>query len=280
MKRAILAVVMSLLAGLGVASAQKVFHGGVPPTPIEREPVVPDSQPRASATCLLQLPELTIVHEPASGIIQIASMGTVLSYGGGWDHRQVKPYLFHLRHQSWKGAFWKVNTSRGEVTLVWGGLLGGTESALDIQVRTVAAQDSLVRPRTTFTSSEQDRLQRIGRLVASGAAWSGIARECDEFVKMSPGTDRHAAVAAIAAAMTEPGGRMTEKDISQEIAKAQERLREAKAAREEAAAALQNATQKQAQSFETLSAVLKRLQEADEAITRSIKQQGVSVRMV
>jgi hypothetical protein len=116
---------MSLLAGLGVASAQKVLHGGMPPTPIERKPVVPDSQPRAPATCLLQLPELTIVHEPASGMIQIASMGTVLSYGGGWDHRQVKPYLFHLRHQSWKGAFWKVNTSRREVTLVWGGLFGG-----------------------------------------------------------------------------------------------------------------------------------------------------------
>jgi len=383
MKRATLTVMMSLLAGLGVAWARQVPHEGVPPIPIERKAVVPDSQLRASATCLLQLPELTIVHEPASGIIQIASMGMVLSYGGGWDHRQVKPYLFHLRHQSWKAAFWKVNTSRREVALVWGGLfggigpsgksevmkeiqgarigvavdvaggsdtcppdrffiripqaqlyvhtatklvrlaaagatlsigddweicqlqpflyhirlktwrgfhwklntsragvwrtsgsfcqLGGTDSALDVQVRNVTVEDSLARPRTTFTSSEQDRLRRIARLIASGAPWAAVARECDEFAKISPGTDRHAAVAVIATGTAEPGGRMTEKDISQEIAKAKERLRETKEARQEVAVAFENAAQRQAQLFETLSAVLKRMQEADEALVRNLK---------
>jgi hypothetical protein len=73
---------------------------------------------------ILRLPDAYIVYEPSGDIFQIASLGTVLSYGRGWERRQVKPYLFHIRHQSWKNYFWKVNTSRREVYLVWGGLFG------------------------------------------------------------------------------------------------------------------------------------------------------------
>jgi len=228
---------------------------------------------RAPDRFFIRVPQAQLYVQTGTKLVRLAAAGTTISTGDDWEVCELSSFLYDIRLKTWRGFYWKLNTSRAGVWRTSGQFcqLGGTESALDIQVRTVAAQDSLVRPRTTFTSSEQDRLQRIGRLVASGAAWSGIARECDEFAKMSPGTDRHAAVAAIAAATAEPGGRLTEKDISQEIAKAQERLREAKGARDEAGAALENAAQKQAQLFETLSAVLKRLQETDEALVRNIK---------
>jgi len=73
---------------------------------------------------VLRLSDAYIVYEPSSDVFQIAAQGAVLSYGDGWDRAQVKPYLFHLRHRSWKNHFWKVNTSRKEVYLVWGGPFG------------------------------------------------------------------------------------------------------------------------------------------------------------
>lgn len=73
---------------------------------------------------VLRLSDAYIVYAPPSDVFQIAAQGAVLSYGEGWERVQVKPYLFHLRHKSWKNHFWKVNTSRKEVYLVWGGLFG------------------------------------------------------------------------------------------------------------------------------------------------------------
>lgn len=73
---------------------------------------------------VLRLPDAYIVYEPARDVFQIAALGAVLSYGDGWERVQVKPYLYHLRHTSWKNHFWKVNTSRREVYLVWGGVFG------------------------------------------------------------------------------------------------------------------------------------------------------------
>lgn len=77
---------------------------------------------------VLRLPDAYIVYEPSQDRFQIAALGAVLSYGDGWERRQVKPTLFHLRHQSWKNHFWKVDTSRKEVHLVWGGVFGHTWS--------------------------------------------------------------------------------------------------------------------------------------------------------
>jgi len=73
---------------------------------------------------VLRLPDAYIVYEPARDVFQIAALGAVLSYGDGWERVQVKPYLFHIRHKSWGNHFWKVNTSRKEAYLVWGGVFG------------------------------------------------------------------------------------------------------------------------------------------------------------
>ncbi len=73
---------------------------------------------------VLRLKDAYIVYVPSDDTFQIAALGGVLSYGDGWDRAQVKPYLYHLRHRSWTNHFWKVNTSRREVYLVWGGAFG------------------------------------------------------------------------------------------------------------------------------------------------------------
>lgn len=88
---------------------------------------------------IMRLPDAYIVYEPSRDVFQIAALGAVLSYGDGWERVQVKPYLFHLRHRSWKNHFWKVNTSRKEVYLVWGGVFGrigtkpGAAPALEVE---------------------------------------------------------------------------------------------------------------------------------------------------
>jgi hypothetical protein len=75
------------------------------------------------------LPDASLVYEPGSRSLEIKAMGTVLSRGEGWERRQVKPYLYHLRLASWKCYFWLVNTSRREVYVVFDGVFGGIGKA-------------------------------------------------------------------------------------------------------------------------------------------------------
>ena len=71
------------------------------------------------------LPDAALVYEPSRKSLQIMAMGTLLSHGEGWEVRQVKPYLYHLRRASWKCYFWLINTARREVYVVWDGIFGG-----------------------------------------------------------------------------------------------------------------------------------------------------------
>jgi hypothetical protein len=81
-----------------------------------------------------------LVHDPNTGTKQIIADGMVLSYGGDWEIKQLKPYLYHLRLKTWKGFYWKVNTSRKEAYKIEGGTfgtLGGEETKLQMAVRVV-----------------------------------------------------------------------------------------------------------------------------------------------
>ena len=81
-----------------------------------------------------------LVYAPGSGTKQIAAEGNVLSYGGDWQVSKLKPYLYHIRLQTWKGFYWKVNTSRKEVYQVSGGTfgqLGGTDAKKDFTIDVV-----------------------------------------------------------------------------------------------------------------------------------------------
>lgn len=116
-KRPVLAGAL-LSVGFALAAAAA---GQTPAAPMK---VIAKGKGLQVTNYVLRLSDAYIVYAPPSDVFQIAAQGAVLSYGDGWDRAQVKPYLFHIRHRSWKNHFWKVNTSRKEVYLVWGGLFG------------------------------------------------------------------------------------------------------------------------------------------------------------
>jgi hypothetical protein len=118
-----------------------------PPAPDEPEAPVLEA-PRPGALALAQPERFTLnfsdaylVYDPQSGTLQITAQGNVLSYGGDWEARKVKPYLFHMRLKTWQGFFWQVNTSRKEVFRVRGGtfgsVMGGTSARLAVNVEVV-----------------------------------------------------------------------------------------------------------------------------------------------
>ncbi|MEI6156789.1 MAG: hypothetical protein WCP87_00310 [Atribacterota bacterium] len=85
----------------------------------------------------LDFTSASLVHEPSTGVLQIIAEGSVLSYGQDWEIIQLKPYLYHLKKNSWKGFFWKVNTTRKEayeVTQGTFGQLGGVEKIIPFTI--------------------------------------------------------------------------------------------------------------------------------------------------
>lgn len=114
--------------------------GGVEnPIPGIRVEVVGGSDTQAPQRFLLRFSSSYLVYEPSSGTLQIPAELMVLSYGKDWDVQELKPYLYHLRLKTWKGFYWKVNTSRKEAYKVEGafGSMGGQETPLKMGVRVV-----------------------------------------------------------------------------------------------------------------------------------------------
>ena len=109
---------MFFAAGCGLAAAAAVQ------APTLQKQVITKAKGPQVTNYVMRLSDAYIVYEPSSDVFQIAAQGGVLSYGDGWDRVRVKPYLYHLRHRSWSNHFWKVNTSRKELYLVWGGAFG------------------------------------------------------------------------------------------------------------------------------------------------------------
>lgn len=84
-----------------------------------------------------------LVYVPDSGTLQIATVGNVISYGGDWEVRKLKPYLYHMRLRTWRDFFWKVNTSRKSVWQVTGGTFGqlnGSDTEKDFRVDVVGGE--------------------------------------------------------------------------------------------------------------------------------------------
>jgi hypothetical protein len=161
-----------------------------------RKPVALKVAPLQVTNYILRLPDAYIVCEPAGNVFQIAALGAVLSYGEDWERRQVKPYLFHLKHKSWVNHFWKVNTSRREVYLVWGGLFGrigatagsGQEvdgGRLDVTVDVVGGSDTQAPERYLIRFAEADlyfdpaagdlRLDAAGTTLSPCDQWEACA---------------------------------------------------------------------------------------------------------
>jgi predicted secreted protein len=77
-----------------------------------------------------------LICVPNTRTLQIVAEGNVLSYGTNWTVKQMKPYLYDLKKNSWQGFFWRVNTSRKELYMVRGtfGTYGGTSETKNADV--------------------------------------------------------------------------------------------------------------------------------------------------
>lgn len=137
----------------------------------------------------LQFKDAYLVYQPpaggsGSGTLQIAAELNVLSYGGDWSVARLKPYLFHMKLNSWSGFYWKVNTSRHEVYRVTGGTfgsLGGSDTVIpNITVQTVGdpnnpdrfflrfADAYLVKPH----SSAHPQIVASNTVLSYGSDWT------------------------------------------------------------------------------------------------------------
>lgn len=144
----------------GVAQAQPTPQAAHPVLMAQRTPVSPPviSARRAPAIIAiradfrLQFKDAYLVYEPhpsGPGTLQITAELNVLSYGTDWTVSRLKPYLFHLKLNSWSGFFWMVNTSRHEIFRVTGvsfGSLGGTQTPVpSVTVDTVGDPNNPTR---------------------------------------------------------------------------------------------------------------------------------------
>jgi hypothetical protein len=82
---------------------------------------LPGKLVRAPQRFFLDFKDAYLAYKKSTKSIQVIAEGNVLSYGGDWQKCQLKPYLFHIRQNVWKGFYWQVNTSRKEVYRVDGG---------------------------------------------------------------------------------------------------------------------------------------------------------------
>lgn len=96
--------------------------------------------PEATERFMLRFVDAYLVRAN-DGVLQVATEGNVLSYGGDWEVAELQPYLFQLRQSVWKGFYWQVNTSREIVQRInddnFGELSDRDRDDLDVQVEAV-----------------------------------------------------------------------------------------------------------------------------------------------
>jgi len=91
---------------------------------------------------MIKFSDSYLVYVTASGTLQIAAGGNVLSYGSDWKVSKVKDNVYHFMLKTWKGFFWKVNTKNKKAFRIRDGAFGkkkegGTKEKLNATVRVV-----------------------------------------------------------------------------------------------------------------------------------------------
>ena len=114
---------------------------------------------------ILRFSSSYLSFEPATGNMQISAGGFVISYGGGWDVKKVKRTIYHLRLETWKNLYWKVDTRNMKAYGVKGGEFGsmsGSESPLNVRVtvfkpRSVTSKLAGIEQDPGTTYNKEDR---------------------------------------------------------------------------------------------------------------------------
>ena len=78
-----------------------------------------------------------LIYSTNSSSLQIVGENAVLSYGMDWAKIQMKPYLYHLKLNSWQNFYWQVNTSRKQLYVVRNGQFGTYQGNSELKSSTV-----------------------------------------------------------------------------------------------------------------------------------------------
>jgi hypothetical protein len=72
--------------------------------------VIGGSNTTAPDRFMLHFPKAYLVYVPSTKSLQIATLNTVLSYGGDWQKCNFNGATYHLKENFWKGFYWRVTT--------------------------------------------------------------------------------------------------------------------------------------------------------------------------
>ena len=69
---------------------------------------------------ILDIPDVTLIYEPAAFGLGIQYQGVPLSDGSDWRKCRIKPHLHQIKHVGWKGFHWEINSADKTVWKVTG----------------------------------------------------------------------------------------------------------------------------------------------------------------
>jgi hypothetical protein len=219
--------------------------------------VVGGSVDRAPERFLIRFAQADLFFDPGSRDLRLAAAGSTLSPCDDWEACSLRDYLFHIRLKTWKGFYWKVNTSRLAAWKTTGGefcKLGGDDKELALKMDSFQRPFSLARLRTTLAAAEKARLRAIAKMIEAGRPIVDVNKAAADFVREFPGVDPSAAVAAIA----------------KQIKDVEKAMEDVKNKRQEMTTAFENFDQKSNQLFNILSTVMKTMKETQSGITRNL----------
>lgn len=104
-----------------------------------------------------------ITYIPKTFEMSVKNHGMEMSINDEWRKCQIRPYIFHLKHVSWKDFFWEVNTSERKVWKIMGGEFckrGATGKAaeLNIRISVQGGSDSIPPDRVSLSVQETEIL--------------------------------------------------------------------------------------------------------------------------
>jgi len=86
--------------------------------------VTEDEKSQSPLSFIIRFSDTRMIYKPDTQNLRILAAGSDISYSQEWLKKNMKNYLFHLKKKSWRGFFWKINTSRGTVYQVLNGEFG------------------------------------------------------------------------------------------------------------------------------------------------------------
>jgi hypothetical protein len=117
--------------------------------------------PADPAAFTVEMPETTLLFEPANYGFKITVGDTLLSDGKDWKLCRMKPSVYQIKHVSWKDFFWEIDTVDRRAYKITGAEFckkGGTDHRLDIKVE-VSGGSLEVPPSRFILRLAQTRLR-------------------------------------------------------------------------------------------------------------------------